>query len=43
MEFEHQKENFDIYLPLVIARYNKQIFTSIFLVGLSLVLFRVFT
>ena len=26
-------DNFDIYLPLPIARYNKQIFTAIFLLG----------
>ena len=38
---DSEKENFDIYLPLWLARYNKQIFTSIFLVGLIIVLFRV--
>ncbi|MCB0535207.1 MAG: hypothetical protein KDD14_23575 [Saprospiraceae bacterium] len=40
---DSEKENFDIYLPLIIARYNKQIFTSIFLVGLILVLYRTFS
>jgi len=34
------KDNFDIYLPLLIARYNKQIFTTIFLLGLLTVFFR---
>jgi hypothetical protein len=29
--------NFDIYLPEIIAKYNKHIFGSIFLVGLLLV------
>lgn len=40
---DSEKENFDIYLPLIIARYNKQIFTSIFLLGLILVLYRTFS
>lgn len=34
------KDNFDIFLPNWLAKYNKQIFTSIFLVGLLLVLTR---
>lgn len=34
------KDNFDIYLPLLIARYNKQIFTTIFVLGLLTVIFR---
>ena len=38
---DSNRHNFDIYLPEVIAKYNKQIFTSIFLVGTFLVLFRV--
>jgi hypothetical protein len=38
---DSEKENFDIYLPLWIAKYNKQIFTSIFTLGLILVLIRV--
>lgn len=33
--------NFDIYLPEWLAKYNKQIFTSIFVIGLCLVLLRV--
>ena len=36
-----KKENFDIYLPIWIARYNKQIFTPIFILGLIIVLYRV--
>lgn len=35
------KDNFDIYLPNWLARYNKEIFTSIFVIGLVLVLWRV--
>jgi len=34
-----QKNNFDIYLPNWLARYNKEIFTTIFIIGLVLVLF----
>ena len=34
------KDNFDIFLPNWVARYNKEIFTSIFLIGLILVLIR---
>jgi hypothetical protein len=37
------KHNFDIYLPNWLARYNKQIFTSIFLVGLISVILRLLT
>jgi hypothetical protein len=32
--------NFDIYLPRWIARYNKEIFGSLFAVGLSFTLVR---
>ncbi len=39
---DSQKDNFDIYLPNWIAKYNKQIFTTIFVVGLILVLYRAF-
>ena len=35
------KDNFDIFLPEWLARYNKQIFTSLFLLGLSLMLIRI--
>ena len=34
--------NFDIYLPEWLAKYNKQIFTSIYFIGIIIVLFRVF-
>jgi len=37
---DSQKENFDIFLPNWLAKYNKVIFTSIFLIGLVLVLLR---
>ncbi len=33
-------DNFDIYLPLVIARYNKQVFGTFYVLGLLLVLAR---
>lgn len=39
---DSQKDNFDIFLPNWLARYNKVIFTSIFLIGLVLVLVRKF-
>jgi len=32
------KENFDIFLPIWLAKYNKQIFGTLFLVGLVFVL-----
>lgn len=31
---EDRRANFDIYLPLFIARYNKEIFGSLFVAGL---------
>lgn len=31
---DDRRDNFDIYLPLFLARYNKQIFGSIFVAGL---------
>lgn len=34
------KDNFDIFLPNWLARYNKIIFTTLFLIGLVLVLAR---
>jgi len=34
------KDNFDIYLPNWLAKYNKQIFTTIFVVALIIVFFR---
>ena len=39
---EERQDNFDIYLPLFLARYNKQIFGSLFLAGLVFGAFRYF-
>lgn len=36
-----KKDNFDIFLPVFIARYNKQIFTSIYVIGVLIVIYRV--
>jgi hypothetical protein len=35
-----RQDNFDIYLPLLLARYNKQIFGGLFVAGLILGLVR---
>lgn len=37
------KSNFDIFLPNYLAKHNKLIFTSIFMLGLILVLIRTFS
>ena len=37
---DSQKDNFDIFLPNWLAKYNKHIFTSIFVLGLILVVYR---
>ncbi|MDF1868700.1 MAG: hypothetical protein P1U70_28000 [Saprospiraceae bacterium] len=37
------KDNFDIFLPNWIAKYNKEIFTIIFLLGVTMVLIREFS
>ena len=37
-----QKDNFDIFLPNWLAKYNKLIFTTIFIFALLLVLIRTF-
>ena len=37
------KANFDIYLPEWLARYNKQIYSTFFLVILLILLYRVFS
>lgn len=36
-----EKDNFDIYLPNWLAKYNKIIFTTIYLVGVIIVLIKV--
>ena len=35
-------DNFDIYLPNWLAKYNKQIFGTLFFFGLALMMFQVF-
>jgi uncharacterized membrane protein len=37
-----RKDNFDIYLPNWLAKYNKGIFTTIFIIGLTLMIFHYF-
>lgn len=37
-----RKDIFDIFLPNWLARYNKTIFTSLFVLGLVLMLYRLF-
>ena len=37
---DSEKENFDIFLPNWLAKYNKVIFTSIFIFGVILVIIR---
>ena len=39
---DSEKDNFDIYLPNWLARHNKIIFTTIYLVGVIIVLIRIF-
>ena len=36
------RDNFDIYLPNWLAKYNKHIFTTIFIIGAALMLWRSF-
>lgn len=37
---DSEKENFDIYLPNWLAKHNKTIFTIIFVIGVTLVVYR---
>ncbi len=37
-----QKDNFDIYLPNWLARYNKEIYTTIVIIAIIILLFRLF-
>lgn len=39
---DSEKDNFDIFLPNWLAKYNKEIFTTIYLAGVILVLLRYF-
>lgn len=39
---DSQKDNFDIFLPNWLAKHNKLIFTTIFLIGLVLVVIKTF-
>ena len=39
---DSEKDNFDIFLPNWLAKYNKLIFTTIFIIALLLVLIRIF-
>lgn len=40
---DSQKDNFDIFLPNWLAKHNKSIFTSIFIIGLIMVVYRTVT
>lgn len=40
---EERQDNFDIYLPLWLARYNKQVFGSMFVLGLLVTVVQWFT
>lgn len=37
---QDRKENFDIFLPRLLAKHNKTIFTTLFIVGLILISLR---
>jgi len=37
------KANFDIFLPEWLAKYNKQIYTILFLVGIAILVYRLAT
>ena len=37
---DSEHDNFDIFLPEWLARYNKQIFTTLYLIGVILVVYR---
>jgi hypothetical protein len=40
---EDRRDNFDIYLPIWLAKYNKQIFGTWFLLGLAIAIIRWFS
>lgn len=35
----NRKDNFDIYLPIFLAKYTKTIFSTLFVIGLFIVIF----
>jgi hypothetical protein len=37
---DSEKDNFDIFLPIWLAKYNKLIFTTLYVIGLIIVLMR---
>lgn len=37
---QNREENFDIFLPRLLAKHNKNIFTTLFVIGLVLILLR---
>lgn len=37
-----RQDNFDIYLPNIIAKYNKQIFGILFIMALTLIIYNLF-
>ena len=37
---QDREENFDIFLPRFLAKHNKNIFTSLFVIGIVLILLR---
>lgn len=39
---ENREDNFDIFLPKILAKHNKTIFTTMFIVGLVLILLKKF-
>ena len=40
---DSQKHNFDIYLPNWLAQYNKEIYTTIVLIAIVILIYRLFT
>ncbi|MBU1238488.1 hypothetical protein KKF84_04110 [Myxococcota bacterium] len=40
---DNPEEGFDIFLPVWVARHNKTIFTSIYVIGIMLLAWRAFT
>ncbi|MGZ3752750.1 MAG: hypothetical protein ACXVAU_15815, partial [Mucilaginibacter sp.] len=38
---DSDKDNFDIYLPNTLAKYNKLIYTSLFLIAVAIIIVRI--